>query len=217
MKATDFEDRHQTLLHQFLVAAAFLTYMIDRDDVVWRFVKDSTASRELERSLFIVATLFIAFGAGVCTWARAYRRPEGTIRVGLYRYLRHPRHLGDLSYAIGLGSLFPLCGFVLLVLGEALRVLRLIRLHDERTQNLQQGPAPVAPPPSYPVAKERDSGWRNAFRKEAVKWGLLLTMIIFVITLKDRLAEILATFSFLIGLLLNAPIFHHSPRFDQSG
>jgi hypothetical protein len=58
MKATDFEDRHQTLLHQFLVAAAFLTYLIDRDDVVWRFVKDRTASRELERTLFASLTIY---------------------------------------------------------------------------------------------------------------------------------------------------------------
>jgi protein-S-isoprenylcysteine O-methyltransferase Ste14 len=205
MKATDFEYRHQTLIHQFLVAAAFLTYLIDRDDVVWRFVKDSTAPRQLERALFTVATLFIAFGAGISTWARAYRRPKGTTSVGLYRYLRHPRHLGDLSYAIGLGSLAPLCGFVILLIGEALRVLRLIRLHDERTQNFQQDPVSVAPPPAYPAAKKHDSGWRNALRKEAVKWGILLTMIVFVITLRDRLAEVLAASSFLIGLLLNAP------------
>jgi hypothetical protein len=205
MKATDFEDRHQTLLHQFLVAAAFLTYLIDREDVVWRFVKDSTASRQLERSLFTVAMLFIVLGAGICTWARAYRRPEGTTSVGLYRYLRHPRQLGDLSYAIGLGSLFPLYGFLILVAGEFLRVLRLTRLHDDRAQNLKRGPVPVAPPLAHPVAKERDSRWRNAFRKEAVKWGLLLTMIVFVITLRDRLAEVLAASSFLIGLLLNMP------------
>jgi hypothetical protein len=69
MKATDFEYRHQTLVHQLIVAAAFLTYLIQRDDVVWRFGKDSTAPRELERFLFALATLFIAIGAGVSTWA----------------------------------------------------------------------------------------------------------------------------------------------------
>jgi protein-S-isoprenylcysteine O-methyltransferase Ste14 len=210
--AADFEYRHQTLIHQFLVAAAFLTYLIDRDDVVWRFVKESTASRELERFLFTIATLFIAAGAGLCTWARAYRAPKGKTSVGPYRYLRHPRHLGDLSYAIGLGSLAPLCGFVILVVGEAIRVLRLIRLQDHRIQNFQQDPVSVAPPLAYPVAKEPGSGWRNAFRKEVVKWGLLLTMIVFVITLRDRFAEVLATSSFLIGLLLNAPSINPARR-----
>jgi hypothetical protein len=93
------------------------------------------------------------------------------------------------------------------VAGEAFRVLRLVRLHDDRTQNFQQGSVPAAPSLAHLVAKERDSGWRNAFRKEAVKWGLLLTMIVFVITLRDAVAEVFASSSFLIGLLLNAPIF----------
>jgi hypothetical protein len=57
------------------------------------------------------------------------------------------------------------------------------------------------------AAKENHSRLGKAFRKEAVKWGLFLTMVVFVITLKDRLAEVLAAASFLIGLLLNAPIF----------
>jgi hypothetical protein len=37
-------------------------------------------------------------------------------------------------------------------------------------------------------------------------------MVAFVITLKDRLAEVLAAASFLIGLLLNAPIFSRAPN-----
>jgi hypothetical protein len=37
-------------------------------------------------------------------------------------------------------------------------------------------------------------------------------MVVFVITLKDRLAEVLAAASFLIGLLVNAPIFSHIPN-----
>jgi hypothetical protein len=52
---------------------------------------------------------------------------------------------------------------------------------------------------------------RKAFRQEAVKWGLFLTTVVFVITLKDRLAEVLAVACFLIGLLLNAPIFSRAP------
>lgn len=216
MKATDFEYRHQTLVHQLIVAAAFLTYLIQRDDVVWRFVKDSTTPRELERFLFALATLFIAFGAGVCTWARAYRRSESSETVGPYRYLRHPRHLGDLFYAIGLGSLTPALGFIILVAGEGIRVLRLIRREDDRAWNFLQHPLPALQPLAPTIAKELDPIWRKAFRQEAVKWGLCLTMIVFVITLKDRLAEVLACAGFLIGLVFNAPTFGHSPGTDWS-
>jgi hypothetical protein len=207
MKATDFEYRHQTLVHQFLVAAAFLTYLVDREDIVWRFVKDSSAPRGFERFFFIVATVFIVAGAAICTCARVYRRPESAIGVESYRHLHRSRYFGDVLYAIGLASLFPLWGFIILVAGEALRVFRLIQREDPRTRNLLQHTLPTVSPLIPPAAQEFHSGWGKVFRQEAVKWGLFLTMVVFVITLKDRLAEILAAASFLIGLLLNAPIF----------
>jgi hypothetical protein len=197
MKATEFEYRHQALVHQFIVCAAFLTYFIDRDDIIWRFVKNSAAPHGLERSLFIVAIAFIAAGAGICTWARAYRRSTSTGRDSL----RHPLSLGDLLYAIGLGSLAPLSGFLVLVGGEAFRLFRLIQRADDHAQN-------AGPPLSlFPAANERRLQWKSAFRQEAVKWGLLLTMIAFVMTLKDRVAEVLAIASLLVGLLFNVPIF----------
>ena len=196
MLATEFEYRHQALVHQFIVCSAFLTYFIDRDDIIWRFVKDSATPHGLERSLFILATLFIAAGAGICTWTRAYR----TSTSGSRDSLRRPQSLGDLLYAIGLGSLAPLSGFLVLVGGEALRVFRLIRRAEDRAQNVG------APLSLSPAANKRRLPWKSAFRQEAVKWGILLTMIIFVMTLKDRVAEVLAIASLLVGLLFNAPI-----------
>jgi hypothetical protein len=197
MQATEFEYRHQALVHQFIVCSAFLTYFIDRDDIIWRFVKDSAAPHGLERSLFILATLFIAAGAGICTWTRAYRTSTSTSRDSL----RYPQSLGDLLYAIGLGALAPLSGFLVLVGGEAFRVFRLSRRAQDYAQNA------AAPLSLSPTANERRLQWKSAFRQEAVKWGILLTMIIFVMTLKDRVAEVLAIASLLVGLLFNAPIF----------
>ena len=37
-------------------------------------------------------------------------------------FCSHPRYLGELCYALGLGSLVPVGGFVILFGGEALRV-----------------------------------------------------------------------------------------------
>jgi hypothetical protein len=211
MKATDFEYRHQKLVHQFIVAAAFLTYLIDRDDVVWRFVKDSAAPQELERALFTVATLFIVVGAGICTWALGHHRPESTTGVEPHRFPRYPRFLGEFLYSIGLGSLAPLSGFVILVGGEALRLFRLIRRVDDHGQQVQPHPSTAPIPLASATAKETNSRWGKASQQEAAKWGIFLTMIIFVITLKDRLAEILAATSFLVGLLLNARLFDRPP------
>ena len=181
MKATGFEYRHQTLAHQFIVLLAFLTYLIDPDDIVWRFVRDTSAPRLWERTLFIVATILIAAGAALTTCARAV--PTAKPMLPGCRSCS----LGEILYAIGLGSLLPLPGLILLVAGESLRIFRLIRRENNR-------------PPSHPV-----STWRRAFRKEAVKWGILLSMIAFVITLKDRVADVFVVSSFLVGLLLNLP------------
>ena len=208
MKATEFEYRHQRLVHQFIVGISVLMYLIDPDDVVWRFVKDSSTPHGLERFVFIVATLFIAVGAGICTRARA-RRPS-TIGGGEpYRSIDQ-RHLGDLCYAIGLASLVPLSGFVILVGGEALRILRLVVRNHDRVQSSRQHSLPEPAELAPMAAEEIHFGWRKAVRQEAVKWGILVTMIIFVITLRDRYADVLAAASFLFGNLLNARMFSHS-------
>jgi hypothetical protein len=182
MKASNFEYRHQTLTHQFIVLAAFLTYLIDPDDIVWRLVRDTSTPHLWERVLFILATILIAAGAALSTWAH-------TVRVVSVRLRIRPCYLGELVYAVGLGSLLPLPGFVILVAGESLRIFRLIRREQDQSH----------PPPVI--------GWGRAFRKEAVKWAIFLSMIAFVITLKDRVADVLVALSFLIGLLLNLPFF----------
>ena len=182
MRATDFEYRHQVQIHSLLILAGVLTYLVDPDDIVWRFVRDTSAPRFWERALFIAATILIAIGAILCTRARAFHRPH---------------YLGELLYAIGFGSLLPIPGFILLVVGEALRLFRLAR----------RGPAQASAAPA--------PAWGHAFRREAVKWGIVVTMLVFVTTLKDRHADILAVSSFFIGLLLNAPLFRRR-TFDQN-
>ena len=97
MKATDFEYRHQTLVHQFIVGAAFLTYLIDREDVVWRFVKDSATPHRLERFIFIIATLLIELGARICTRARVHGMPKSSMGNGGHIFPSHPRYLGELA------------------------------------------------------------------------------------------------------------------------
>ena len=154
MKAIGFERRHPMLLHQLIVGAGFLTYLFTRDDVVWRFVKDTSAPHALERLAFVVATLLIAVAAGMCTWAQANAAPNRAPGSVATSHFHSQRYLGELLYAIGLGSLAPLSGFIILVGGEALRIFRLSRAEGS----------------------------------------------------VDRLAELLAGASFLVGLLLNLPL-----------
>lgn len=189
MKSSKFELRHQNLLHQLLVAAAFVSYLYDPEDIVWRFIKNTPSPHQFERALFIVATIAVFLGAVLCTWSRAHRKLKATASVDPSSEIDGPQALGEILYAIGLASLFPLSGFLILVVGETLRVVRLVSLKDDR---------------------QLDTHWLNAFRLEAVKWGILIAMIIFVITLRDRVAEYLAGASFLVGLLVNAPAFNRS-------
>src|SRR5215472_5207047 len=170
MQVTDFEYRHPTLVHQLIVGAAFLTYLLQPDDIVWWFVKDRPSPHVPERILFMAATLLIGIGAAICTRARVLQGQR-----------RRHYHLGEFLYAIGLGSLAPLSGFVVLVLGEGIRILRLLK---------RDGVSPKFSP-------------GTAISEEAVKWCVLVSMIVFVIMLRDRVIEILLAVSFVVGLVLN--------------
>lgn len=215
LRATDFEYRRQTLVHQLIVGAAFATYLVDREDIVWRFVKDTAAPHLLERSIFILATVFVAVGTGLCTRTRAYRNVHVTRSDYPHSVVHYSQDLGDLSYAIGLGSLAPVPGFLILVGCEAFRVLRLARRIDGHPQNWQEHRLPALPESLPGDSEQRSPEWKNAFRREAAKWGILATMTVFVITLQDRHAEVLALASFLVGVLLNAPTLYRTSSIDD--
>jgi len=175
MRASDFECRHPVMLHQGIVGLAFGTYFIQRDDIVWQLVRNAGPPLDvtLERAAFAVATLLVGAGAVLCTWHR-----------------RH-RYLGELLYAIGLASLAPGSGFLILVGGEALRLYRL----SARERTVGQGviaPEGVSAPPA-------PAGWRESI----AKWGIFVTMVTFTITLQDRLAEILAGLVYVLSITLN--------------
>lgn len=183
MQASQFEVRHQTLLSQLLIAFGLATYLVDSEDIVWRFIKDYPNCRQIEHAVFLAATLLVSAGAVLCTWARATQAEVSRSSA------RH--RLGEILYAIGLATLMPLAGFIILIAGQTIRVLR---LSGEQ----------------IPKAKPDRSGWSAAMRSEAAKWGLLLTMIIFTITLVDRYADVGAGASYALWALLNRPWLHAS-------
>ncbi len=198
MKATDFEYKHQLLLHQLVVVAAFSTYLIDRDDVVWRFIKNGAGDvRLVERSIFGVVTLLFGISAYLSTASRAclLSRPDSLGEPKADR-LHHTLsgYLGELLYAFALGCLAPLSGFLILVGCEAIRIFRLARRDNERW--LQRS------------SMRRGSKGARAFQIEAIKWGIFLTMIVFTFTLRDRIAEVLIAASVVVWMLLNLPFFY---------
>lgn len=180
MQATEFEYRHQTLLSQLLIGAGLLTYLFDPTDVVWRFIEQYPNRRQHEHACFLLATLLIGAAAVICTGEHTRSRTGDDPRT------RIPYRAGEMLYAIGLGTLMPLAGFLLVVAGQTVRVARLAHRRSLRDPSSQ-------------------GGRLTTMRKEAAKWGLLLTMAVFSITLVDRQADYLAAGSYLLWAALNLP------------
>jgi hypothetical protein len=214
MKATDFEYRCQLLLHELIVGAALLTYLVDRDDIVWRFIRSGDHVRPLERGLFAVVTLLFGLSAYLCTLARANAASErsGESAQNAVPECQGPfyrlRLVGDSLYALTLASLLPLSGFFILVIFESIRLLRLSRREYAltlRESRRELSPSVLMATPSGQTTPLRrpTPEWAKAFRREAIKWGFFLTMIVFTLTLKDRIAEILIGATIVLWTLLN--------------
>ena len=184
-----------------MVAAAFLTYFVDPEDVAWRFIKNAPTSRVLEHALFAVATLLVGVGAFVCTRARTLggEPVSGQQQAfALHGNWCERLFVGELIYALGLASLAPLIGSLILIAGEGIRIFRLA----------QDGGVPSAAGGGrFEPSVAAKPSWRRSFRKEAFKWGIFLAMGAFTITLRDRLAEVLIAIAIFVGLVLMAPDF----------
>jgi hypothetical protein len=211
LRATGFEFRHQMLLRQSILAAAFSTYLLDPDDVVWRFIRQYPSRRALEHFFFALATFLIAVAAILCTRARATLRPPAPnapiFAKNGFGFLPISYSLGQFLFDLGIATLAPLWGAVLLVVAEAFRLLRL----QAQSNFLGIGSQGVAP------TNFSTPSWGRAFRLEAAKWGIFVTMVVFSITLIDRLAESLAVASILIAVILNLPSFDSKPGSGRKG
>ena len=213
MRATDFEYRQQTVLHLLVVGLAFLTYAFQPDDIVWALVKHHTVYRTLlERIVFGVGALEILCSAALQTWANAYRLSAATADPsltsnGVYRRLENFIYVGRLLFALGIGLLAPLSGTVILWGGEVLLVVRLFLRNGDGALLEDSGDQLVGSTRTWLSAQGISVRWKDAVRKEASKWGLAVTMIVFTLTLRDRLAEILAVASLLLWFALNWSAF----------
>jgi hypothetical protein len=173
MKATDFEYRHQTLLHLLLVGLAVLTYARYPDDIVWALVRSHSDSASWERLIFGTGALLLLGSAALETWANAHDD-------------RYPQLLARILLVLAVGQLLPLAGSLVLLAGEGILIFRLLS-RERETVALSSGAG----------------RWGPAFRAAASKWGLALSMMVFAWTLRDGIAEIGAAASLVLWLALN--------------
>lgn len=197
MRASDFEYRHQMLLHILLVGAALLAYVFSPDDIVWALVRHHANGRSLERRVFGIGAIMLLGSAALETWA-AYTQRQ--LSSGSTRSAQLPFRSARLLLAFALGLLLPLPGTILLLSGELILVLRLI-LRDRATLDARENGSPTAQ--TSQGVRQANGAWGAAFRAAASKWGLAGSMIVFTLTLQDRIAEIGAAGSFILWLILN--------------
>jgi hypothetical protein len=208
MRATDFEVRNQTLLHFVVVGAALATYAFQRDDIVWALVKGHTDRRLLERIVFAIGTLLIFSSAALLTWVHAKAGSVGAsslVALDRLSFSRGWPYLGRILFALGIGLLTPIAGTAILLAGESVLVLRLLGLEYERE------PLAIACQDAERLHNSKPLRWSDGLRRESAKWGLALTMVLFTLTLKDSLADILGATSVLLWATLNRPGFLRLP------
>jgi hypothetical protein len=197
MKATSFEYRRQTLLHLLLVGLSSLSYLRDRVDIVWALARNHSDSASWERLVFGFGALMLLGSAVLETCANARAQVSlgsngsALVNQSRYGYSQHQMRLARILLVLAVGLLLPLSGAVILLLGETILILRLFLRGDDA--------AAYQPLPSRCASVS----WGSAFRFAASKWGLTASMIAFVWTLQDRIAEIGAACSVVLWLVLD--------------
>src|SRR3954469_14260740 len=137
IRATDFEFRYRFWFIFLLFWVAFSAYWIDHRGAGVSLVRlFGPVSDTAVHAVFGVAALLAGIAALVRTWASAYLqservhdanlRTEGVVADGPYRHLRNPLYFGNLLLAVGMGLLASRLCFVILVVGHAVFLRRLI-------------------------------------------------------------------------------------------
>ena len=189
-------NRLSLIVHAALLLVSVSTYLISRDDVVWRFIKTAPHPRVLEHALFGVAAAMLGFA--LLLKVKASANPENQHSYGRSRITATG---ASLLQAIGIGSLLPLPGFLLLVLGDTAATLLLYGRHS------------IAEGPGAERDSHRDrsplqaSRWGNALATHMGLCSAFLSMAIFSVVLIDRVADLLFAMTALVSIAANSRPF----------
>src|SRR5439155_18751770 len=145
--ASDFEFRRRFWIIFAIFAVAFSCYFLDHKNAVAAAVDGADA---VYHAAFGVAALVAFVAAGIRTWASAYLktevvkdpsvRTERLVADGPYRYVRNPLYLGTLLLAVAFAPLASRLGAVVLMVGMAGFIARLIG-REEQALLASQGAA----------------------------------------------------------------------------
>jgi hypothetical protein len=189
------------IVHAVLVLVGVSTYLISRDDVVWHFIKAAPHPRVLEHAFFGLAAFIL--GISLFLKIKSETPPENP---DIQNHSRTTATVASLLQAIGIGSLLPLPGFLVLILGDLAGSL----LFGSRQ------------PSAEDYENERYAGQARSSLHRS-RWGgalvphtglclALLSMSVFSVVLIDRVADIMFAVTALVSIATSLRSFmsgHH--------
>jgi hypothetical protein len=188
--------RLRLIVRAALVLAGLATYLISPDDVVWHLIKAAPHSRVLEHAFFGLAAALL--GLALLLKVKSGPHPENP---DSREYSRTTGTVARVLEAIGIGSLLPLPGFLLLVLGDLAASLllggRQSIAEDPRTERdaaRAQSPLP-------------GSQWRTTWATHIGLCLAFLSMAVFSVVLVDRVADVLFALTALVSIVANLRLF----------
>jgi hypothetical protein len=180
--------RLSLIVRAALILVGLSTYLVSRDDVVWHFIKAAPHARSLEHAFFGLAAAILGFA--LLLKVKSGANPENQGR----RERSRTTALASFLQAIGIGSLLPLPGFLLLTLGDLAASLLLesrksIAKDSEAEPDLGRARSPL-----------HGSQWRTALAPHAGLCLAVLSMAVFSVVLIDRVADALFAVTALVSI-----------------
>jgi hypothetical protein len=190
-RANVLELQRPYLIHGLVLLIGWGTYLLDRDDVLWRFIRHSPQSRLLEHLGFGGAAAAMGIGILLGCWRtdRDYRA-EGWTQGVIRR-----RCAGEILHGIGLATLVPVAGFVLIVCGEAIRSVRYAGL---KMRIAREGGGGL--PGGIPITAPPGPAWKWLVLSQAGMWCAFVSMVIFSIILIDHAADRMFGITMLVSI-----------------
>jgi protein-S-isoprenylcysteine O-methyltransferase Ste14 len=231
LAASNIEFKFRFWIFGALFWIAFATYSIDHQNAgaaivdaiaSWRGVQAPGAAYH---AIFGIGALFCIAAAAVRTWGTAYLNSDVMVDArmhtsrlvadGPYRYLRNPLYFGNILLAIGFGMMSSRIGFAILMLGMIFFGYRLI-LREEAGIRENQGESYrtycAAVPRLLPALTPKvpsaggTPNWGDGFLGEAFMWVLALSVVVFAITLNQRIFFVALGSAFVVYAICYAVI-----------
>ncbi len=202
MRATDFEFRNRFWVIFALFGAGFACYFVDHRNAAQALTRLLHLDDRMGLHVLFGLGAVLAFAAAALrTWASAYLRSavvkdaalhaDRLVADGPYRHLRNPLYLGTYLLTIAFALMASPLGFLVMVGGMLVVLLRLIGREEAELERGQGGSYDAyrrAVPALWPafVPRVAASGarpeWRQAVAGELMMWAFALGAAAFAAT-----------------------------------